>query len=326
VVALAGLVLAQAPLVITTASLPTATVGKPYSTTLTASGGAPPLIWSVASGALPPGISVSSGGLVGYPTTAGTYSLTLQVTDSLGKSDRRSYTLTVLERLVFAGGFSFPQVGQPFSARLPAQGGSPPYFFAVVAGGLPPGISLDSSSGTLSGTPYIPGKFPVTFQVTDRLGSSATWPMEFMVDPEPMRIECHLPDHAHVGLNYYLQFRITGGLPPITMKVLAGSVPPGLALTFPSPVGQLSGMPTTVGDYAFQVEATDAGQTSIQFWVNVRVLPPLPIFALVQAPLKGTVGVPFRFVPTVSGGVPPLRFRLKEPSTLPPGLSLVLLR
>jgi serine protease len=71
-------------LVITTASLPQATVGSPYSTTLAANGGTPPYSWSVASGSLPPGLSLAPGGVIsGMPTAAGVASFTVQVTDSM---------------------------------------------------------------------------------------------------------------------------------------------------------------------------------------------------------------------------------------------------
>lgn len=73
------------PLVITTLSLPSATVGSSYSGTLNASGGIAPYTWTVISGALPPGLSLSTSGVIsGTPTTAGTYNFTVQVIDPLG--------------------------------------------------------------------------------------------------------------------------------------------------------------------------------------------------------------------------------------------------
>jgi hypothetical protein len=72
-----------APLSITTASLPSITVGTPYSVTLSASGGVLPYTWSVSSGALPAGLSLSPAGVIsGTPTAQGTSSFTVAVTDS----------------------------------------------------------------------------------------------------------------------------------------------------------------------------------------------------------------------------------------------------
>ncbi len=74
-----------APLVITTTSLPSATVGEPYSQQLNASGGIPPYSWAVTSGSLPPGLALSSSGLLsGTPAAAGQYQFVVTVTDSSG--------------------------------------------------------------------------------------------------------------------------------------------------------------------------------------------------------------------------------------------------
>lgn len=73
------------PLIVTTASLPDATVGTPYNATLTATGGLAPYTWSVISGALPPGLSLdSAGNITGTPTAAGTFNFTVQVIDPIG--------------------------------------------------------------------------------------------------------------------------------------------------------------------------------------------------------------------------------------------------
>jgi hypothetical protein len=74
----------QAPLVVTTTSLPNGTVGTGYTTTLTASGGSPPYSWSLASGSLPWGLTLNatSGAITGTPTVARTSKLTVQASDA----------------------------------------------------------------------------------------------------------------------------------------------------------------------------------------------------------------------------------------------------
>jgi hypothetical protein len=68
---------------ITTASLPAAVLNNPYSQQLKAQGGVGPYDWSIASGSLPPGISLTSSGLIsGKPASVGTYLFTIQVMDS----------------------------------------------------------------------------------------------------------------------------------------------------------------------------------------------------------------------------------------------------
>jgi hypothetical protein len=84
------------PLIITTQSLPAATVGVPYNATLTAAGGIPPYTWTIISGALPPGLSLSSAGVIsGTPTSAGTFNFTVQVIDPLGNVGSISVGVTL---------------------------------------------------------------------------------------------------------------------------------------------------------------------------------------------------------------------------------------
>src|SRR5215471_15863947 len=71
----------------TTCPLPDGTVGTPYSATLTATGGTAPYTWTLLSGSLPPGLSLSGAGVIsGTPTTAGTYTFTLKVVDASGQT------------------------------------------------------------------------------------------------------------------------------------------------------------------------------------------------------------------------------------------------
>ncbi len=88
-----------APLSITTASLPNGTANAPYSATLAASGGTTPYAWTVASGALPTGLTLNSnsGAIAGTPTATGTFTFTAQVTDSAtpAQTATKSFIITV---------------------------------------------------------------------------------------------------------------------------------------------------------------------------------------------------------------------------------------
>ncbi|NBV86906.1 MAG: DUF1566 domain-containing protein, partial [Verrucomicrobia bacterium] len=91
----AGSYTTTAALAITSAALPNTTTGAPYSQTLAASGGTPNYIWSIASGALPTGLALSSAGVIsGSSTAAGTFTFTATATDSVGHS--ASKTLSIL--------------------------------------------------------------------------------------------------------------------------------------------------------------------------------------------------------------------------------------
>src|SRR3954464_13826042 len=73
---------AQAAVTVTTASVPAASIGSPYSTTLAATGGIAPYTWTVSSG-LPPGLSLSTGGTIsGTPIQTGTFNFSVTAKDS----------------------------------------------------------------------------------------------------------------------------------------------------------------------------------------------------------------------------------------------------
>jgi large repetitive protein len=83
-------------LAITTTSLPQASVNLLYSQTLAATGGVLPYMWSLSSGSLPPGLSLSSSGAItGTPTLVGVFTFTVSVTDSASNSAAQMLTITV---------------------------------------------------------------------------------------------------------------------------------------------------------------------------------------------------------------------------------------
>ena len=84
-------------LVVTTTSLPGGTNGVAYNQTLTATGGQQPYTWTNSSGALPPGLTLATNGLIsGTPTNGGTFNFTVKVTDALSATATQPLTLTVV--------------------------------------------------------------------------------------------------------------------------------------------------------------------------------------------------------------------------------------
>src|SRR5581483_1180105 len=73
-------------------------------------------------------------------------------------------------------------VGSPYSAALAATGGRPPYTWTVTSGVLPSGLTL-AAAGTITGTPTSSGRFPVTVQVADSAGQTATASLSLAVTP-----------------------------------------------------------------------------------------------------------------------------------------------
>jgi hypothetical protein len=158
-------------LAITTTSLPGGKVGASYSQALTATGGTPPYTYATSVGTLPPGITLSGAVLSGTPTTPGSYTFTIQVTDSVAATATEQLTIAITGLAISTSALPSAAVGTAYSLTLSAAG-TAPYTWAVTAGALPNGLTLGASSGTISGTPKAAGTSNVTIQVTD--GTNAT--------------------------------------------------------------------------------------------------------------------------------------------------------
>jgi hypothetical protein len=162
-----------AVLQVTTAALPAGTVGAAYSQTLAASGGSGGYTWAVTVGALPAGLALNgtSGVISGTPTTAGTANFTIRVTDSSATTATRALSIVVapapvvltVVTLSLPGG----SIGTAYNQTLGASGGSVPYTWSVTVGTLPAGLTLNGTTGVISGTPTTAGTINFTVQVTD---------------------------------------------------------------------------------------------------------------------------------------------------------------
>ncbi len=170
------------PLTINPASLPNGSAGANYGpVNLTASGGTAPYTFAVTSGTLPNMLALSSGGqLSGVLMQTGNFSFTITVTDQFGCTGIRTYTLTVdcstLTLLPAASALPATTVNTPYNPpqTFTATGGCGQYVFSVSGGALPAGLSLNPSTGALSGTPTQSGSFNFTVKATDKCGCVAT--------------------------------------------------------------------------------------------------------------------------------------------------------
>jgi hypothetical protein len=166
---------------LTTASLPNGTTGVAYSATLAATGGTTPYTWSILSGLLPAGIGLgtTTGIISGTPSTAASYTVTVQVTDAAGQHTSALFTVVVvlctscLPPSVTTTSLPNGLVGNAYTATLAATSGTPPYTWSRASGTLPTGLSL-SSSGTISGTPTATGSYAFAIQVLDSAAGVAT--------------------------------------------------------------------------------------------------------------------------------------------------------
>ncbi|MGA3171889.1 MAG: RICIN domain-containing protein [Chthoniobacteraceae bacterium] len=151
----------------------TATTGYAYGFVYAATG-TPAPSFSVTSGSLPPGLSLSPGGIIsGAPAAAGIYSGTVSAINSVNPAATQSFTITVQQAVT-------PSIsnGPPPAATLNtaysftySPGGYPAPVFALTSGALPPGLTL-SSAGLISGTPTAMGTYTGTVTVSNGVGNS----------------------------------------------------------------------------------------------------------------------------------------------------------
>lgn len=157
------------PLVISP-TLARGALGAAYTGTLQATGGTASKTWSLVSGTLPPGLSLqSSGALTGTPTQEGTFGFTVRVT-SLALSAEQLVSLVVGAIIVIDTDVGGNQIatGQNNNLRFvvnPTGGG--PYTWSIVAGVLPPGLTLNTATGFVSGQPTTAGSYPVTVRAVN---------------------------------------------------------------------------------------------------------------------------------------------------------------
>ncbi len=158
-----------ASLALATSPLPDAEVGVSYSTPLV-NGGAPLYAFSFLKGSSPPGLSPDSthGTLQGTPMTSKGGSFTVQVNYPSGSPVTGSFKITVFKALgIFTKSLKAGTQGKAYKGGFQASGGKAPYSWSVVAGSLPTGLTLNSSTGAITGTPTTPGTYNFTVQVTD---------------------------------------------------------------------------------------------------------------------------------------------------------------
>ncbi|MGR3893410.1 putative Ig domain-containing protein [Pseudomonas sp. 1176_21] len=244
------------------ASLPGGTAGIAYSTTsLAASGGNAPYAFSLASGALPSGLTLASNGtLSGTPTSSGNFSFTARATDAFSYTGTRSYTLTIVagSMAITPATLPAPIYSSSYSQQLTVSGGVAPYTFSINGGSLPTGIAL-SSTGTLTGSPSSPGTYTFSVTAVDSSSNLTSVSQSYtltiatpFIDITPITLPA-----ATVGTGYSTSISASGGVAPFDYGIAFGALPAGMSLTS---TGTLSGTPTTAGTFTFGVRASDTNR------------------------------------------------------------------
>lgn len=251
-----------APITLAPSTLPNATIGVPYSQALTATGGSAPYTFTISNGALPPGLSLSTAGLLSGTATGQGFLFTVQATDSNGCSGALTYSLNVVPPCgsinimpaTLPDGFLETEYHEAFSVT----GGTTPYSVTLESGSLPPGLSIVSGGVSLIGFPSALGTFNFVVRATDVNGCTGTKAYTLLIrEPCPnIFISPNTLLPGTVGSPYSQAFTQTGGVGPITWSISAPGLPPTLSLD--PTTGILSGTPTGSAVYGFNIRATDA--------------------------------------------------------------------
>ena len=316
-------------IIVSPASLSNPTVGAAYSATLSASGGTGPYTFAPTAGALPAGLTLSSGGVLsGTPTAGGTFNFAVTATDNGGYTGTRAYSLAVGAPTISISPTTLPggTVATSYSQSLSASGGTAPHSFAITAGALPTGMSV-SSAGVLSGTPIAGGTFNFTVTATDNGGYTGSRAYSLTVAAPTISISPTTLRAGTVGASYTPQtFSVTGGTAPYTFA-FSGMLPPGL--DFDTTTGEVTGTPTAQSAYSFTVKVTDSstgsGPYSAQTTASINITNPV----VVLEPADGTtltagqVGQAYSDTSiSATGGSGTMDYSADDPADLPDGLSI----
>src|SRR2546426_1146918 len=261
-----------APVSITTTSLPNGVVNAPYSATLQAAGGAPPITWSWTAqtgSTLPPGLVLApTGGISGTPTSAGTFNVSVTATDSStpALTASKNFSITIIPQLAITTSSPLPNgiTNTAYTGvTLAFTGGSGAVVWTLSGGTtLPANLTLNASTGAITGIPTTAGTFNFTVQAADSgtPQQPATVAFTLAITPK-LAITTTSPMPSGTVGTAYSQTLLTnnGGIAPITGSITLGSLPPGLTLA--PGTGIISGTPTsaTGSPFNFTVQAADSG-------------------------------------------------------------------
>jgi hypothetical protein len=278
------------PLTVNNAPTNVAAVGQTYTSAINLLNVTGTASFTLTSGAIPPGLTFNSttGTFTGTPTTPGSYTFTFDITDGAGYTLNRTYTVNVAPFAIATTAIPLAHLGEPYSFALtanPAIPASGAYSWSWSAGTFAGGLSLNATTGVISGTPTFATAFNVTVTLSN--GTVSTTRNYRMVASNRQQLALPqfttsplLSTDGTVGASQFATFTFTGGTPPYTMSApTPGLLPPGLSLrtwtewfgTQNDQVWGLAGVPTANGVYNFPIDLTDGAGITVRRTFTVRI-------------------------------------------------------
>jgi hypothetical protein len=316
---------------ITTGALAAGTVGTAYSATMAGSGGISPYTWTITSGTLPAGLSMNSAGVIsGTPTAAGVgaTNLTFLLTDSgtataLTATTTLGLTIDAAPAIGFTG--TVPATAKyqvAYTGSAAASGGAGALTYSISAGTLPTGLSLNTATGAITGTPTAVGTFGFTVKAADAFGDSLTKVYSIVVTYTAVVVTpATLPTGYDGSLYTQTTLTATGGSGTgFTFALANGTVLPlGLNL---SASGVISGTPTATGTTNFTIKATDSASNTGNGNFSITVNAGVSITTSLTLPTGYVNGNYSQTLAATGGSGTGYTWKVTSGSNLPAGLNL----
>jgi hypothetical protein len=264
-----------------------------YATTTSTVVGAPVTSFNLTG--LPPGLvgNSTTGVITGTPTSVGVYPVAISANNLNGTGEVKTVTITIGAAvgapLITSSAVYLATANVPAGYTITASN-APTSFTAT---GLPLGLSLNSATGVISGTPTVAGASVVALTATNAAGTSPVYNLTLTVGNVPVISSAVA---ANAGMGAAFSFALTASNSPVSYTT--GGLPPGLALN--NTTGAISGTPTATGIYPVAVSAANATGTGPVATLTLTVGSLPAITSAVAA--SGTVGSPFSYIATASNG------------------------
>jgi len=254
---------------------PPGVVGSPYAIRLNGEGGCGPdpnvpgsglpYQFRLQGGTVPTGLSLDRDGHVhGTPTQAGTWSFWIELSDEDPPSATWCSPMKSEREFIVTVAAPPATMGSPYAVQIRAEGVGT-QTWSVGSGTLPQGLALGQATGMITGTPAIPGDFPLKLLATDSRGVTVTVEVTVVVHPKLTFATKRLAP-ARVGRAYRATVRASGSVSPVIFTALSGRLPIGVRLN--TKTGVLNGKPRKPGMYRVTIEARDGlHRTAIQTYV-----------------------------------------------------------
>ena len=307
-------ILPNAP-VITSATTVNGTVGSAFSYAIIATN--TPTSYS-ETGALPAGVTINTttGIISGTPTASGTFAITIKATN-VGGTGTQNLTITINNPIpgvpvITSATTAIGTVNTAFSYTITATNTPTSY---SETGALPAGVTINTTTGVISGTPTVSGTFAITIKATNA-GGTGTQGLTITINPATPPAPVITSATTAIGtVNTAFSYAITATNIPTSYSE-TGALPAGITIN--TTTGVISGTPTVSGTFAITIKATNAGGTGTQgLTITINTATPAAPVITSPATANGAVGTVFNYTITATNS--PTSY---SSTTLPAGLTL----